>query len=254
MGPGELLDGMYKDGFHCPMADMLMGQTVENFIASERSITRDRQDDYAFASQQNAAQSLKGELFNNEYAYVTDVTEQVLLNQDEHVRTNLERDKLSSLKAVFAKDGSITAANSSGVTDGASVLTLSPERSGALVEIVDYANVALDPRYMGLGPVPAVIKLLKQQSLKIDDIALFEINEAFAAQALACIDDLQIDPKKVNVRGGVIALGHPIGATGARILTTLSHALSQSCEAGSYGIATLCVSGGMGTAILVRGL
>lgn len=245
LGNSKILDGMYQDGFHCPMADMVMGQTVEEFIAKEEKITRLEQDQFALQSQQRATESK--ELFKDEI-----LPFEGILDHDEHVRSDSSLEKLSQLKPVFDfSNGSITAGNASGITDGAAWLQLSNQEKSSL-QIVDYAMTALDPRKMGLGPIESIQVLLKKNQLTVEDVELFEINEAFAAQVIACQKALKIPMEKLNIRGGAIALGHPIGATGARITVTLAQTMLKSQKSDIYGVASLCVSGGMGFAILLK--
>jgi acetyl-CoA C-acetyltransferase len=249
LGHQKIVDAMYQDGFHCPMADMLMGETVERFIAQERNISRQRQDEWAYRSHTKAFEAIQKGLFQDEILSIQH--EKTSLAQDEAVRSDISIEGLSKLEAVFTKDGTVSAGNASSITDGAAWLWLSQEKtSTTLCELIDYEVTALDPRKMGLGPVQSIQNLLKKNNLKIDDISRFEINEAFAAQVLACKDDLKIPDNKLNLNGGAIALGHPIGATGARILVTLIHQLKKQKE--SYGIASLCVSGGQGFSVLLK--
>jgi acetyl-CoA C-acetyltransferase len=249
LGHQKIVDAMYQDGFHCPMADMLMGETVERFLASERKISRKRQDEWAYRSHVKAADAIQKGAFKDEILAIH--FEKTVLDHDEAVRADTSLDSLSKLEAVFAKEGTVSAGNSSSITDGAAWLWLSQEKTDTtLCELVDYEVTALDPRKMGLGPVQSIQNLLKNNNLQTKDIAQFEINEAFAAQVLACQDDLKIPDEKLNLNGGAIALGHPIGATGARILVTLIHQLKK--QKGAYGVASLCVSGGQGFSILVK--
>ncbi len=249
LGHQKIVDAMYQDGFHCPMADMLMGETVERFIASERKISRKRQDEWAYRSHIKAADAIQKGFFKDETLAIH--FEKTALDHDEAVRADTSLDSLSKLEAVFAKEGTVSAGNSSSITDGAAWLWLSQEKTAStLCELVDYEVTALDPRKMGLGPVQSIQNLLKNNNLQTKDISQFEINEAFAAQVLACKDDLKIPDEKLNLNGGAIALGHPIGATGARILVTLIHQLKK--QKGAYGVASLCVSGGQGFSILVK--
>jgi acetyl-CoA C-acetyltransferase len=249
LGHQKIVDAMYQDGFHCPMADMLMGETVERFIAQERKISRQRQDEWAYRSHTKAFEAIQKGLFKDEI--LTIQHEKTSLAQDEAVRADTSLEGLSKLEAVFTKDGTVSAGNSSSITDGAAWLWLSQEKTDTtLCELIDYEVTALDPRKMGIGPVQSIQNLLKKNNLKVDDISRFEINEAFAAQVLACKDDLQIPDDKLNLNGGAIALGHPIGATGARILVSLIHQLKN--QKGAYGVASLCVSGGQGFSILLK--
>lgn len=249
LGHQKIVDAMYQDGFHCPMADMLMGETVERFIAQERKMSRQRQDEWAYRSHTKAFEAIQKGLFKDEI--LTIQHEKTSLAQDEAVRADTSLEGLSKLEAVFTKDGTVSAGNSSSITDGAAWLWLSQEKTDTtLCELIDYEVTALDPRKMGIGPVQSIQNLLKKNNLKVDDISRFEINEAFAAQVLACKDDLQIPDDKLNLNGGAIALGHPIGATGARILVSLIHQLKN--QKGAYGVASLCVSGGQGFSILLK--
>jgi acetyl-CoA C-acetyltransferase len=251
LGHQKIVDAMYQDGFHCPMADMLMGETVERFIAQERKISRQRQDEWAYRSHLKALEAIQKGFFKDEILSIQH--EKISLTQDEAVRTDISHEGLSKLEAVFTKDGTVSAGNSSSITDGAAWLWLSQEKTETtLCELLDYEVTALDPRKMGLGPVQSIQNLLKKNNLKVDDITRFEINEAFAAQVLACKDDLKIADDKLNMNGGAIALGHPIGATGARILVSLIHQLKN--QKGAYGVASLCVSGGQGFSILLKTL
>jgi acetyl-CoA C-acetyltransferase len=253
MGHAPLLDGMHKDGFFCPMADMLMGATVENFLVKDFHISRQEQDDFALSSQEKAAAAQSKGLFKQEIAPITHEQLKTVFENDEHMRPDTSLDSLQKLKPVFdAKNGSVTAGNSSGITDGAAFLHLSASANQeTLGEILDWEYCALDPRRMGLGPVESTQKLLARNKLDLKDIAVVELNEAFAAQVIACQRTLNISPDKLNPNGGAIALGHPIGATGARIVVTLLHELKRRGPA-SLGIATLCVSGGQGVAILLK--
>jgi acetyl-CoA C-acetyltransferase len=249
LGHQKIVDAMYQDGFHCPMADMLMGETVEKFIAQERKISRQRQDEWSHRSHSKALEAIQKGFFKDEILSIQH--EKTSLAQDEAVRADISLEGLSKLEAVFTKDGTVSAGNSSSITDGAAWLWLSQEKTETtLCELLDYEVTALDPRKMGLGPVQSIQNLLKKNNLNVDDITRFEINEAFAAQVLACKDDLKIADDKLNLNGGAIALGHPIGATGARILVSLIHQLKN--QKGAYGVASLCVSGGQGFSILLK--
>jgi acetyl-CoA C-acetyltransferase len=252
MGHLEFVDGMYRDGFFCPMAQMVMGETVERFIAAERSISRLEQDDYAFLSQTRAIQSWQKGDFEAEIVKLEAKGKFAGLSTDEHLRMDSKRESLNKLAPVFdSKNGTLTAGNSSGITDGAAALVVSNHAGPqAMAELIDMECVAIDPRYMGVAPVPAIQNLLKRHSLDWNQIEVVEINEAFAAQVLACQRDLKIPMEKLNPRGGAIAIGHPIGASGARILVSLMHQLKG--KKGALGIAAACVSGGMGIATLIR--
>jgi acetyl-CoA C-acetyltransferase len=254
MGHVEFIDGMYRDGFFCPMSQMVMGETVERFIAQERGITRSDQDDYAFLSLTRAIETWKKSGFSKEVVSFEAQGKFTGLTTDEHLRMDSLRDSLNKLSPVFdPKSGTITAGNSSGITDGSASMLVSSERqSSSMVRLLDMSCVAIDPRYMGLAPVPAIQEILLRHRLGWDQIEAVEINEAFAAQVLACQRDLKIPMEKLNSRGGAIAIGHPIGASGARILVSLMHTLQG--KPGALGIASACVSGGMGIACLVESL
>lgn len=252
MGTNEVVDGMTKDGFFCPMAKMVMGETVERFIASELGISRTDQDSYALLSQQRADRSWKQGLFNDETFEIPGNDKNPPFRQDENRRGNTTAQSLAKLPPVFdPTNGTVTAGNSSGITDGAAFVHLSDRKLPHMqAEVLDYESVALDPKRMGLGPVPAVRLLLERHKIEITDFEAIELNEAFAAQVLACQMGLKIPIERLNVRGGAIALGHPIGATGTRITVTLLHQLKG--KSGALGLITLCVSGGQGVALLVR--
>ena len=258
MGNMQLVDGMYRDGFNDPLSGLVMGQTAEN-LARQHEISRDEQDEYALRSQQRAAHAIQTGRFTDEIAPL-EVTgrkgETVLFEQDEHPRAETKLEHLAKLSPVFSSEGTVTAGNSSGITDGASALVVMSEAalnsSGARpqVRIVDYEITGVAPEIMGIGPVPAIRALLTRQNLKLDQVDLIELNEAFAAQVIACDRELQFDPERLNVNGGAIALGHPIGCTGVRITTTLVYEMEK--RKSKLGLATLCVSGGMGLALLVE--
>src|SRR5258706_1480075 len=256
MGHSELVDGMYRDGFNDPLSGLVMGETAE-VLARHYEISRDQQDQYALRSQQRAAAALAAGRFEAERLPLELKDRKgnvVVFTTDEHVRARTSIEDLHKLTPVFAKDGSVTAGNSSGITDvAAAMVVLSEaalEESDAepLSPIIDYEIVGVPPEIMGIGPVPAVRAILGRQNLSIDDIDLIEINEAFAAQVIACDRDLQFDGETLNVNGGAIALGHPIGCTGVRITTTLLHEMKK--RQSKRGLATLCISGGMGIAML----
>ena len=253
MGNMTFEDGMYLDGFHCPMADMVMGQTVEDFIVPLKKISRDDQDAYALLSQHKATKAEINHFFSNERFELIHPKLKQPLNIDEHVRPQTTNESLKKLSPVFNPTaGTITAGNASGITDGAAFIELSAiQNDSTLVEILDWEYCALEPKLMGLGPVPVIENLLKRHELKVSDVDIFEINEAFAAQAIACQRELKISDEQLNPLGGAIALGHPIGATGARLLVTLSHQLKK-LGGGKIGIASLCVSGGQGVGVLLR--
>ncbi len=254
-GDGPLDDGMYRDGFHCPLADQLMGETAET-LAEQYALSRAECDRYAAASQNRAEAARAAGRFDDEIAplAVPARKDEIEVARDEHPRDGVTADSLAKLPPVFRKGGVVHAGNSSGITDGAAaVVVLSRARAEELgvrpmARLVDYTTAGVDPRVMGIGPVPAVRGLLARTGRSLDDVALVELNEAFAPQVLACARDLDLDPERLNVNGGAIALGHPIGATGARIVVTLLHEMER--RGVRYGIATLCVSGGMGVAAL----
>jgi acetyl-CoA C-acetyltransferase len=255
MGHVEVVDGMYRDGFLCPLCGQLMGQTAENLVR-EYGISRAEQDAYAVASQRRAAEAAAAGRFADEIAEVALSGKKgpAVFSVDEHPRPDTTLEALARLDPVFEKDGTVHAGNSSGITDGAAALVLAGEkeakRAGVppLARLVAWTSAGVDPARMGIGPVPAVRSLLEKTGLRLSDIDLVELNEAFAAQVIACARDLSLDLTRFNVNGGAIALGHPIGATGARIATTLLHEMKKRRV--RRGIATLCVSGGMGMAVL----
>ncbi|MBA3583403.1 MAG: thiolase family protein [Gemmatimonadetes bacterium] len=251
LGHGELVDAMYRDGFLCPLCGELMGATAET-LAERYGIPRAEQDAYAVESQNRYEAARSAGRWDAEIAPFEGG-----LAHDEHPRPGTTIEKLAKLPPVFREEaGTVHAGNASGITDGAAaVIVASEEGAGEhglepMARLVDWTNVGVDPAIMGIGPVPAVRALLERQGLSPDDIDLIELNEAFAAQVLAVARDLELDLAKVNVNGGAIALGHPIGATGARIVVTLLHEMAR--RGSRLGIATLCVSGGMGTALLVE--
>ncbi|MBI4405890.1 MAG: thiolase family protein [Deltaproteobacteria bacterium] len=254
MGHGQLVDGMYHDGFMCPMANMVMGETVDKYLAHELNISRLEQDAYALESQKRATVAWKEGFFKSETFEIPADGKFLALREDEHYRKDATLEQLAKLPPVFdPKSGTVTAGNSSGITDGAAFVHLSDTRyDHAQAEVLDYEMVALDPRRMGLGPVPAMKKLLERHRLQVTDLEAVELNEAFAAQVLACQRELKIPADRLNAWGGGIALGHPIGSTGTRITVTLIHRLRG--KKGALGAATLCVSGGQGVALLLRSL
>ena len=258
MGNAALVDGMYRDGFLDPLSGQVMGETAET-LARQYDISRREQDEYALRSQLRAETATIAGHFQNEVVPLNIADRKgnnVAFATDEHLRPGATIEAMAKLPPVFDKDGTVTAGNSSGITDGAAaLLVLSDEliESHSLTpqaRLVDYEIAGVDPRVMGIGPVPAIRKLLARRKLTLADIGLVELNEAFAAQVLACDRELHFDPERLNVNGGAIALGHPIGCTGARILTTLMHEMQHRKV--QYGLATLCISGGMGIALLVE--
>jgi acetyl-CoA C-acetyltransferase len=258
MGNAELVDGMYRDGFNDPLSGLVMGETAEN-LARQYGISRDEQDEYALHSQQRAQAAIESGRFDAEIVAL-EITgrkgETITFTRDEHCRAGTTKRDLAKLYPVFSKDGTVTAGNSSGITDGASAMIVMSEEglketgAEAQARIVDYEVTGVAPEIMGIGPVPAVRSLLARQKVELGDIDLIELNEAFAAQVIACDRDLGFDSERLNVNGGAIALGHPIGCTGVRITTTLLHEMSK--RGARLGLATLCVSGGMGIALLVE--
>lgn len=258
MGHQPLVDAMYRDGFLCPIADMIMGETAE-LLAGQYKISRDEQDQYALESHHRAARAMAECHFQAELAPVERpirLGQPAGLQRDEHVRAGLKPENMAKLAPVFRKNGTITAGNSSGITDGAAALVLaSAERVRELdlqplARVSETALAAVDPRLMGIGPVPAVRKLEQRTGRRLVNYDAVELNEAFAAQVLACDRELGFDRERLNPNGGAIALGHPIGCTGARILTTLVHELRS--RGGRWGLATLCVSGGLGLAMEIE--
>jgi acetyl-CoA C-acetyltransferase len=260
MGHIPLVDAMYRDGFRCSLCDLVMGETAE-ILAREYAISRDASDRFALASQEKAAKAMADGAFVGEIAptSVSGAKGSQTLEVDEHPRPSTTLDALAKLPPVFELDGSpgiITAGTSSGITDGGAAVVLASARAverhrlHPLARILGWASAGVDPRRMGIGPVPAVARLLSRTSLRLDDFDLVELNEAFAPQVLAVLRDLPIAESRLNVHGGAIALGHPIGCTGTRILVTLIYALQR--RGGRRGLATLCVSGGMGMALALE--
>jgi acetyl-CoA C-acetyltransferase len=249
----RLIDTMIYDGLIDAFNNYHMGVTAEN-VANKYKISREEQDDFALKSQAKAQASIEQNRFYNEIVKVD--LNNIVLDTDEHPRKDLKIEDLKKLKTVFKENGTVTPGNSSGINDGAAALILTTSEEAKLkslnplVKITSWASVGVDPSLMGLGPIEAVKLALKKANWNIADIDLFEINEAFAAQSIAVIRDLNIDERKVNVNGGAIALGHPIGASGTRILVTLIYELLRQNKA--KGCATLCIGGGMGIAICVE--
>jgi acetyl-CoA C-acetyltransferase len=257
LGNHELVDGMYRDGFFCPLAKLVMGETAE-VLAEQYKITRGEQDDFALVSQQRAAAAVAANRFDAEIFPVTIETKKgrQVFSRDEHLFADSTIEKMAKLAPVFSKTGTITAGNSSGITDGAAAIVIAGERFvhkhnlTPLARIVAVTSVGVAPRIMGIGPVPAIRKMEARHGLKLHEFDLVEINEAFAAQVLACDRELNFNRETLNVNGGAIALGHPIGCTGARITVTLLHELIK--RKAKRGVATLCVSGGMGMALALE--
>ena len=257
LGHQELVDGMYRDGFFCPMSQLVMGETAE-VLAEQYKIPRDEQDQFALGSQQRAEAAIQAGRFDTEIAPVTIEGRKgsTVFSRDEHPFLGATIERLAKLKAVFSKTGSVTAGNSSGITDGAAALVVAGEgfvnqnKLKPLARVMGVTSAGVDPRTMGIGPVPALRKLEKKLGLELVDFDLIELNEAFAAQVLACDRELHMDRDRLNVNGGAIALGHPIGCTGARITVTLIHEMLK--RKSKRGVATLCVSGGMGMALALE--
>ncbi len=257
LGNQELVDGMYRDGFFCPLAKMVMGETAE-VLAEQYKITREEQDQFALCSQTRAERALTAERFEAELVPITLESKRgaQVFNRDEHPFAGASLEKMAKLPPVFSETGTITAGNSSGITDGAAAVILSSEyfikknSLKPLARILAVASAGVDPRIMGIGPVPALRKMEQKHNLKLADFDLIELNEAFAAQVLACDRELHLDRDKLNVNGGAIALGHPIGCTGTRIAVTLLHEMLK--RKARRGVATLCVSGGMGMALALE--
>jgi acetyl-CoA C-acetyltransferase len=257
LGHAQLVDGMYRDGFLCPICDLVMGETAE-VLADEFKISRDEQDAWAMMSQNRAEAAQKHNRFADEIVPVslTERGETVTVAGDEHPRAGVTMPVLAKLAPVFKKDGGVTAGNASGITDGAAALVLASEAAAnesgraPLGWIRDFVAVGVEPKRMGIGPVPATRALLERNQLSLSDIDLIELNEAFAAQVIACERELRFDRERVNVNGGSISLGHPIGCSGARIVVTLVHEMRR--RGVRRGLATLCISGGMGMAMLIE--
>ncbi len=257
LGNQELVDAMYRDGFFCPLAKMIMGETAE-LLAEQYKISREEQDQFALTSQRRAAAAQSGGRFDVEIVPVTVEGKKgtTVFTRDEHPFPDATAEKLAKLAPVFSKTGTITAGNSSGITDGAAAVVLASENFvkqnnlKPLARILATTSAGVDPRTMGIGPVPAIHKLEQKHRLKLSDFDLVELNEAFAAQVLACDRSLHFNLDSLNVNGGAIALGHPIGCTGTRITVTLLHEMLK--RKARRGLATLCISGGMGMALAIE--
>ncbi|MCM3697815.1 acetyl-CoA C-acetyltransferase [Paenibacillus macerans] len=257
LGHSELVDALVADGLTCPVNKYHMGITAEN-VAEKYGISRLEQDKFAYESQIKAAEAKNKKLFAEQIVPVKiqNKKETIYFTEDEHVRADTTPEKLAQLKPAFKENGTVTAGNASGINDGAAAALVMSEdkcREHALkplAYIKGYSLVGVDPAYMGIGPVKAISSLLKRQKLSLDAIDLFEINEAFASQSLAVLKELGVSPEKVNVNGGAIAIGHPVGASGARVLVTLVHEMVR--RSSRYGIASLCIGAGMGIAMLVE--
>jgi acetyl-CoA C-acetyltransferase len=260
MGDGKLVDVMHKDGFMCPLAGHLMGMTAETLV-EKYNISREDQDAFAVESQNKAVAAVKEGRFKEEILPVevpVGKGKTEIFDTEEIPREGVTVEKLAKLLPVFKKDGTVTAGNSCALCDAASaVMVMKKEKASELgikplARIVSYAHAGVDPAIMGMGPVPAVSKALKRAGLELKDIDLIELNEAFAAQVLAVEQELKWNRSKLNVHGGAVALGHPIGATGTKILTTLIYALKNRDK--SLGLANLCIGGGQGVAIIIERL
>lgn len=258
-GNQTLRDGMIHDGLFCPLIGEHMGMTAE-YLANKYDISREDQDKYAFNSHRKAIKAIDEKRFEAEITPITAKTKKgdIIFRTDEQPRNNTSMEVLGKLKPAFKKNGTVTAGNSCSINDGASVVLLASDNAVKKYKIKpqavirSYATVGLDPKYMGLGSYYAVLKCLEKAGMKVSDINLWEVNEAFASQSIAVINLLGVDEEKVNVNGGAIALGHPIGASGARILTTLLYELKRSKL--QYGVASLCIGGGQGIAVLIENI
>ncbi len=257
LGDLALADAMYRDGYLCPLCDMVMGETSET-LATEYAISREEQDAYAVRSHQRAARAWEQGRFASQVVSVAvgEGKRAAVVERDEHIRADSSVESLAKLRPVFRKEGSITAGNASAITDGAAAVMVLSEQAvkshgvTPLAAVLGAVSVGVDPARMGIGPVPAVQQLLKRHALRLEDIDLIELNEAFASQVIACDRELKFDPERLNVNGGGVSLGHPTGCSGTRILVALAHELQRT--AGRYGVATLCVSGGQGMAVLLE--
>jgi len=257
LGNQELVDGMYRDGFFCPLAKMVMGETAE-VLAEQYKISREEQDEFALMSQTRAARAIAAGRLDAEIAPVVIEGKKgtTTFSRDEHPFSDASMEKLEKLPPVFSKTGTISAGNSSGITDGAAAMVIASEHFvkqnnlKPLARIAAVASAGVDPRTMGIGPVPAMQKLEDKHGLRLHEFGLMELNEAFAAQVLACDRVLNFNRDRLNVNGGAIALGHPIGCTGTRITVTLLHEMLKRNT--RRGVATLCVSGGMGMALALE--
>jgi len=255
LGHAELIDGMYRDGFLCPLCGQLMGETAEN-LAEKHAIPREEQDRYAAESQNRCETARKAGRFRDEIAPAPGISSdgaKITVDSDEHPRDGVTPASLAKLPPVFKTGGTVHAGNSSGITDGAAAVVVASTRMvkrlgvKPLARIADAASAGVDPKFMGIGPVPAIRKLESRGGWSLAQAELIELNEAFAAQVLACDRELKMDRNRLNVNGGAIALGHPIGATGARVVVTLLHEMKR--RGAKHGLATLCVSGGLGMAV-----
>ena len=260
MGNAEAIDSMLLEGLTCAMGGCHMGITAEE-IATRYKVSRADQDAFAAQSQERAVRAIADGRFKEEIVGVQVPQKKgdpLIVDTDEYPRAGTTAEKLAALKPAFKKDGSVTAGNASGINDGAAALVVATGAKAQalgrkpLARILSYVSTGVDPMIMGMGPVPAVRTVIERAGLKLSDVDLFELNEAFAVQSVAAARELGIDPARVNVHGGAIALGHPIGASGARVLTTLLYALRARKK--KYGVASLCIGGGMGIAMAVQNL
>jgi acetyl-CoA C-acetyltransferase len=258
LGGEEIIDSMLSEGLTCAMAGCHMGVTAEN-IATASAITREAQDEFAAESQRRAQAAMSSGRFNEEIVPVMIAQKKgdpIAFKIDEYPRAGTTAETLARLKPAFQKEGSVTAGNASGINDGAAAVVVASEERARLMElapiakIVSYASAGVDPRFMGMGPAPAIERALEKAGLELKDIDLFELNEAFAAQSLAVVAKLGVDASLVNVNGGAIALGHPIGASGARVLVTLLYEMRRRDV--RRGLAALCIGGGQGIAMMVE--
>ena len=258
MGKQELVDGMYRDGFFCPLAKMVMGETAE-VLAEQYKISRDEQDEFALTSQTRAARAIAAGRFDAEIVPVTIESKKgsTIFTRDEHPFPGCEHGEAGEAALPCSRrPGTISAGNSSGITDGAAAVVVASEHFvkqnnlKPLARISAVTSAGVDPRTMGIGPVPALHKLEEKHNLRLHEFGLVELNEAFAAQVLACDRELNFNRDRLNVNGGAIALGHPIGCTGTRITVTLLHEMLKRNT--KRGVATLCVSGGMGMALALE--
>ena len=257
LGNGELVDSLVTDALTCAINHYHMGITAEN-VAEKYKVTRKEQDEFSYSSHMKAAIAKNAKIFDSQIVPITvkKKKEEICFLEDEHIKADTTLEKLSGLRTVFKTDGTVTAGNASPISDGAAAMLVASEDKcreydlKPMAYIKGYSLVGVDPAYMGIGPVKAVNTLLKKQGLTIHDIDLLELNEAFAAQSVAVTKELGVDMSKVNVNGGAVAIGHPLGASGARILVTLVHEMAR--RSARYGVASLCIGGGMGIAMLVE--
>jgi acetyl-CoA C-acetyltransferase len=260
MGDAEVVDSMLQEGLTCSINGCAMGVTAEE-IANRHQVSRADQDAFAAESQHRAERAIASGVFDREIVPVPAPRkkgDQVIVSRDEYPRAGTTVEKLAALRPAFRDAGTVTAGNASGINDGAAALVVAAEswakKNGRapLARILSYCTTGIDPMIMGMGPVEAMRKAVVRAGMTLDDLDVVELNEAFAAQSLAVVRELRLDPKKVNVHGGAVALGHPLGASGARVLTTLVHALRA--RGGGRGAASLCIGGGMGTAMVIEAL